>query len=90
MNYTELQDAISRFSVEDNLNERKPLYALRNEFVKNFSRAKIERMTIDDYVEGKSRKDTFCYIIERDLDKLGTILGSFASPKFGVYFKKRR
>lgn len=88
MNYTELQDAISRFSVEDNLNERKPLYALRNEFVKNFSRAKIERMTIDDYVEGKSRKDTFCYIIERDLDKLGTILGSFASPKFGVYFKK--
>ena len=88
MNYTELQDAISRFSVEDNLNERKPLYALRNEFVKNFSRAKIERMTIDDYVEGKSRKDTFCYIIERDLDKLGTILGSFDSPKFGVYFKK--
>ena len=45
-------------------------------------------MTIDDYVEGKSRKDTFCYIIERDLDKLGTILGSFASPRFGVYYIK--
>ena len=88
MNYTELQDAIARYSVEDSLKERKPLYAVRNKFVKDFSPARIEKMTIDDYVEGKSRKDTFCYIIERDLDKLGTILGSFASPKFGVYFKK--
>lgn len=88
MNYTELQDAIDRYSVEDSLKERKPLYAIRNKFVKDFSPARIERMTIDDYVEGKSRKDTFCYIIERDLDKLGTILGSFASPKFGVYYSK--
>lgn len=88
MNYTELQDAIARFSVEDNLKERKPLYTIRNKFIKDFSPARIERMTIDDYVEGKSRKDTFCYIIERELDKLGTILGSFASPKFGVYYSK--
>ena len=88
MNYTDIQEAISRFSVEEQIKERKPLYACRNEFVKNFSRAKIAKMTIDDYVEGKSRKNTFCYIIERDLDKLGTILGSFASPKFGVYYSK--
>lgn len=89
MNYSELQDAIARYSVEDSLKERKPLYAVRNKFVKDFSKARIAQMTIDDYVEGKSRKDTFCYIIERDLDKLGTILGSFASPKFGVYYKKK-
>ena len=89
MNYTELHDAISKYSVEDSLKERKPLYAIRNKFVKNFSEAKIEKMNIDDYVEGKNRKDTFCYIIERDLDKLGTILGSFASPKFGLYYSKK-
>ena len=89
MNYTELQDAIARYSVEDSLKERKPLYAVRNKFVKDFSKARIERMSIGDYVIGNSRKDTFCYIIERDLDKLGTILGSFASPKFGVYNSKK-
>ncbi len=74
MNYTELQDAISRFSVEDNLNERKPLYALRNEFVKNFSRAKIERMTIDDYVEGKEADPkglvSFLYRVSEGSDRV--------------------
>ena len=89
MNYTELQDAIARFSIEDTLKGRKPLYTIRNQFVKDFSRSRIENMTIDDYVEGKNRKDTFCYILERDLDQLGTILGSFASPKFGLYYSKK-
>lgn len=88
MNYTELQDAIARYSVEDNLKERKPLYAVRNKFVKDFSRARIERMAIDEYVIGKSRKDTFCYIIEQGLDKLGKILGTTASKKFGIYYNK--
>ncbi len=45
-------------------------------------------MTIDDYVIGKEQKDTFCYIIEQDLDRLGKILGSTASKKFGIYYNK--
>lgn len=45
-------------------------------------------MTIDKYVIGKSRKDTFCYIIEQGLDKLGKILGTTASKKFGIYYNK--
>ena len=88
MNYTELQDAIARYSVEESLKERKPLYAVRNKFVKDFSKARIERMTIDEYVIGKSRKDTFCYIIEQGLDKLGKRLGTTASKKFGIYYNQ--
>lgn len=89
MNFTELQDAKSKFPVEEILKERKNLYAARNRFIKAFPRERIERMSIDEFIEGKGDTNTFCYGIERTLDGLGRIRGS-AAPKFGVYYSKEQ
>lgn len=87
MNFTELQEAKSRFSVEEILKERKPLYAARNRFVKAFSRERIAKLSIDEFIEGKRDTETFCYGIERTLDGLGRIRGARAD-KFGVYYSQ--
>lgn len=87
MDFVEFQEIKSKFPVEENVKERKSLYAARNRFVKDFTRERIEGMTIDEFIEGKGDTKTFCYGIERTLDGLGRIRGSFAT-KFGVYYSK--
>ena len=44
------------------------------------------KMIMDEYVLGKGDK-TFCYIVERTLSPLGSILGA-TSKKFGLYYGK--
>lgn len=87
MNLLELQEAKNRFRVEEIKKERQDLYSARRRFVKRFSINKIESMGLDDYIEGKGNKESFCYGIERDLDGLGRIKGS-PSIKFGIYYSK--
>ncbi len=60
---------------------------LRENFVEDFPPNKILDLNIDLYIEGKGKKETFCYRLEHELHDLGNILGSFA-PKFGIYFSK--
>lgn len=86
MNIHDLRQAQAGFSVSDAIEGRKQLNKLRAEFVKDFSLKHISEMKIDEYVIGKGNH-SFCYRIERDLDGLGTILGTF-SIKFGVFFSK--
>ena len=87
MNFLELQEIKSKYQVEEIAKERKPLYAARNRFVRDFPRERIENLSIDEFIEGKGDTNTFCYGIERTLDGLGRIRGSFAT-KFGVYYSK--
>ena len=42
-------------------------------------------LTIDDYVQGKQSKTSFCYILERTLRMLGNI-GGQPSSKFGIWY----
>ncbi len=58
----------------------------RANFVKKYSINKIENMHIDEYVSGKP--NSFCYRLEEELKSLGSIVGSFASKKYGVYYNK--
>ena len=58
----------------------------RANFVKKYSINKIENMHIDEYVSGKP--NSFCYRLEEELKSLGSIAGSFASKKYGVYYNK--
>ena len=44
-------------------------------------------MGLDDYVQGKGSRESFCYYLEKALDGLGRITGSTAM-KFGVYYDK--
>ena len=87
MNYQELQEAKQTFRLHALEKEFKPLYKARTEFVRRFNPAKIASMTLDEYVEGKQSKSSFCYILERTLKSLGNISGNY-STIFGVWYSK--
>lgn len=64
----------------------------RDYFIKKYTLNKIKEMTLDDFVIGKadideSGRDSFCYLIERTMQHLGDMRGSFVS-KFGVWYSK--
>lgn len=97
MNYQELQEAKQTFRIHTLEKEYKSLYEKRDEFVRKFTPAKIESMAIDEYIEGKQSKSSFCYVIERSLKGLGnisgvnsSIFGVWYSPEQGIYKSKSR
>src|ERR1017187_2279709 len=57
----------------------------RREFASKFPPSRIPLLSLDDYVEGKGSKDSFCYWVEWTTPELGNIKGRNAS-KFGVFF----
>lgn len=87
MNYQELQEAKQTFRIHALEKEYKGLFKIRDEFVRKYSPAKIAAMTIDEYVQGKQSKTSFCYILERSLKGLGNMSGQYAT-KFGVWYSK--
>jgi hypothetical protein len=96
MNIQDLREAQARF--EKNLKQiakqRLPLHEKRAEFVRYYTRPRIRRIELDDYVIGVGQKNegeglNFCYTLERDLDGLGRIIGSTAY-KFGVYYGRTK
>jgi hypothetical protein len=64
------------------------LEKLRREFVSKFPLSRIPLLSLDEYVEGKGSKTSFCYWVEWKTSELGCIQGSNAS-KFGVFFDKK-
>ncbi|MGO9585560.1 MAG: DUF3883 domain-containing protein [Limisphaerales bacterium] len=68
---------------------RKKMEKLRRKFVKLFPRSRIPHLTLDQFVQGKGSKDSFCYWVERRTSALGHIQGT-PSKKFGVFFSKKR
>lgn len=85
MNYQELQEAKQTFRLHTLEKDYKPFYKERKEFVRRFNPKKIASMTIDEYVEGKQSKNSFCYLLERKLKPLGSISG-INSSIFGVWY----
>lgn len=82
-----IDEAIGRFHF--NPEERKDLYSKRKQFVRDFDDASIRKMKMDDYVEGKGDKSSFCYRVEHELEDLGRIRGA-SSSKFGLYYSKKK
>ena len=89
MNYLELKEAKQTFRIHTIEKEYKDLFKIRNEFVRKYNPAKIASMTIDEYVQGKQSKTSFCYILERSLKGLGNMTGQYAT-KFGVWYSKEK
>ncbi len=58
---------------------------LRKDFLRKFPQDKLSNLPIEQYVSGKP--DTFCNLLERGLEKLGSIRGARAD-KFGIYYGK--
>lgn len=89
MNKSEFEAAISTFDVKRHKNIIEPAEALRRDFVKRFSPARIRNLRIDEYAEGKGIKENnFCYELEWKLGALGKIVGASCS-KFGIFYKKK-
>lgn len=66
--------------------ELKEAERLRKQFVSDYPIKIIPGLKRDEYVIGKGANNhSFCYRLEREMDKLGRILGATAF-KFGVYF----
>lgn len=62
---------------------------LRRDFEKRFPRDRIPKLTLDEYVQGKGNKDSFCYWIEWKLPSLGNIQGT-PVKKFGAFYSKEK
>ncbi len=73
----------------DNYADKKKISAEGNRqirgFTHRFTKEAIMNMELDDYVQGKSSRDSFTYLLERQLDWAGTILGATVN-KFGVWY----
>ncbi len=89
MNRLEMKDIIQERSgslLAQNDEKWKKNEKLRKRFVKDYTTEKIARLSLDQYVIGRGRENkSFCYRIERELDRLGRISGSPAI-KFGIYY----
>ena len=62
---------------------------IRESFVTHFTLDKLKTMSIDEYIEGKDSKSSFCYQIEHKMKSIGDIRGAFLMPKFGLYYSKK-
>lgn len=88
MNYQELQEAKQTFRIVTIEKEYQHLFKERRDFVRKFNPAKIASMSIDEYIEGKQSKTSFCYILEHTLKGLGNFSGQYVT-KFGVWYSSK-
>lgn len=91
MNKSEFDKAVKTFDLKGYRDIFRQAYSDRDAFVKKYSISFIKQMGIDDYVSGKyciNGEKTFCYLLERRLNCLGSIVGSTAH-KFGIFFKNK-
>lgn len=88
MNYQELQEAKQTFRIVTIEKEYQHLFKARRDFVRKFNLAKIASMNIDEYVEGKQSKTSFCYVLEHTLKGLGNFSGQYVT-KFGVWYSSK-
>lgn len=89
-NLDELRTRQAEFEpkIKDIKKEYLRLERLRLDFVRSFSIEKIINISIDNYIEGKASKISFCYRMENELKGLGDMHGATAK-KFGIYFNKK-
>ncbi|MBE9468621.1 MAG: DUF3883 domain-containing protein [Bacteroidetes bacterium] len=86
----ELKHSIEKFDIQKQLDSRHfvDFGLLQQAFVQDFTINRIKELTLDDYIEGKGSHTSFCYRIERQLDKIGNMRGSTAEV-FVVYYGKK-
>ena len=70
---------------QENQSHFREMEKLRREFVSKFPPSRIPLLSLEDYVEGKGSKDSFCYWVEWKTSELGRIQGS-PSPRFRSIF----
>ncbi len=92
LNLEELRKRQALFEIkrEESFETLKEIEKIRQEFVSKFSILKLKNMDIDEYIQGKGSRESFCYIIERKLEDFGKISGTTpADKRFGIYYDKK-
>lgn len=85
----EFEQAKKSYNYEDIFEPlHKELFKKRDNFVKTFNIDKIRTLSLEEYVQGKGNRNSFCYHIERTFNNLGCILGS-TSYKFGIFYSEK-
>jgi hypothetical protein len=74
---------------KDNKSYFVKLEDLRKQFLRRFPQDKLSDLDIDQYVEGKGNKDSFCNWLENRLVELGSMSGANAF-KFGIYYGRTK
>ncbi|HEY5232339.1 MAG TPA: DUF3883 domain-containing protein [Verrucomicrobiae bacterium] len=72
-----------------NQSKYKKLEKLRRIFERCFPHNRISQLKLDNYVQGKGSKKSFCYWVEWKLADLGNIQRT-PTKKFGVYYSKKK
>lgn len=63
------------------------LHQLRDEFLQKFPKENLSEMTLEQYAQGQSSHDTFCYWLEYKTKSLGGV-GGGRVHKWGVWWDK--
>jgi len=84
------EETLKDFDPKEYEKSIKDVIDTQTSFVQKFNITKIMNMTLDEYVIGKVKVDdsglnSFCYILERKLRPLGSMLGA-TSSKFGIWY----
>ena len=87
-----IKDFIEDYPYDDFCKSIEKDMEARQYFINKFALTNIMNMTLDEFVIGRADidekgRDTFCYLIERTMQRLGDMRGSFVS-KFGVWYSK--
>lgn len=87
-----IKDFIEDYPYDDFCKSIEKDMEARQYFINKFALTNIMNMTLDEFVIGRADidekgRDTFCYLIERTMQGLGDMRGSFVS-KFGVWYSK--
>ena len=68
--------------------DEKIWYDIIRRFQRRFPIRQIETLTMDEYVEGRRNRDSFCYWIEVETKSVASMQGARVD-KFGVWFNKK-
>lgn len=60
---------------------------LRRKFVKDFDKASIISVTLEDYVIGNGNENSFCFRLKKELIRFGETR-RYTNSNFGVYYSK--
>lgn len=76
--------------LQNNPREISPeLESLRQQFVSRFPRERLRQLTLEEYALGhEGYRDSFCYWLEWETDKLGSVRGGSAA-KWGVWWRSQ-
>jgi hypothetical protein len=81
--------SLAKFNAEYDVSHEATALRMRGVFIREFPLISLNSLTLDDYVIGRHRRTSFCYLVEAGSKAWANIQGA-TSRKFGVYFGRTK